>query len=402
MTRPGTKPCPVCCGEDTTPVLEMEGMPVFANVLWPSMDEAQAAPRGAIHLVHCPACNHLFNWAFDPTLTEYSPSYENSLHHSGVFTEYITGLAHDLMERYDLRHRDIVELGCGGGEFLRSLCELGPNRGVGFDQSLRKDSEVLKGEGSVRFVKQFLTPETPPLPVDFLCCRHVLEHVAEPLPFLQGVRQWVGNGGDTAFYFEVPNALWTLERGGIWDLIYEHPSYFTEESLVAALRSGGFSPEVWGEAFGGQYLYVMGRSCSRQRPQVQAPILDAARMRTSVHALRTHFEEEIGKWRQRMADEKSANRTMALWGGGSKGVSFLNLLDPGQTVSCVVDINPRKQGRFVAGTGHPILSPEEMASLAPDTVLVTNPLYLDEITTALRRLGVGALVEAVGEGPNES
>lgn len=39
----------------------------------------------------------------------------------------------------------------------------------------------------------------------------------------------------------------------------------------------------------------------------------------------------------------------------------LNLVDPnGTLIDCVVDINPRKQGHHLPGTGHPIVAPAEL------------------------------------------
>ena len=90
---------------------------------------------------------------------------------------------------------------------------------------------------------------------------------------------------------------------------------------------------------------------------------------------------------------------MALWGAGSKGVTFLNLLDPGPGVRFVVDINPRKQGRFVPVTGHEILPPESLKTDPPDIVLVANPLYKTESQAALNELGVKAEVVGIGEVP---
>jgi hypothetical protein len=50
-------------------------------------------------------------------------------------------------------------------------------------------------------------------------------------------------------------------------------------------------------------------------------------------------------------------------------------------VAGVIDINPAKQGRFLAGTGLRVEAPgEALARLAPGSrILVMNPNYLDEI-----------------------
>jgi hypothetical protein len=45
----------------------------------------------------------------------------------------------------------------------------------------------------------------------------------------------------------------------------------------------------------------------------------------------------------------------------------------------MVDVNTRKHGRFVPGVALPVISPKELATHAPDLVLISNALYAREI-----------------------
>jgi hypothetical protein len=49
----------------------------------------------------------------------------------------------------------------------------------------------------------------------------------------------------------------------------------------------------------------------------------------------------------------------------------------------------------MAGTGHRVVSPQEVVDIAPELVVVMNPIYLDEIGSELDRLGVTAEITAV-------
>ena len=60
-----------------------------------------------------------------------------------------------------------------------------------------------------------------------------------------------------------------------------------------------------------------------------------------------------------------AGKTVALWGSGSKAVSYLTTLGVTDEVQAVVDINPHKHGKFLAGTGHEIVAPEALRQLRP-------------------------------------
>ena len=147
--------CPICGASEPEVFFEMPSVPVFCNVLWPSRSEAVETPRGDIHLAFCDACGMIFNRAFEPDLTRYAPGYENSLHGSPSFQAYAEGLARRLIDTYDIRGCDVVELGAGRGEFLELLCDLGGNRGIGYDPSVPEHGEpsgrswkVIRGEFS--------------------------------------------------------------------------------------------------------------------------------------------------------------------------------------------------------------------------------------------------------------
>jgi hypothetical protein len=66
------------------------------------------------------------------------------------------------------------------------------------------------------------------------------------------------------------------------------------------------------------------------------------------------------------------------------------MLEGQRAIECVVDINPRKQGRYVAGTGQRIVPPEFLRDYRPGVIIVMNPVYRDEIREMTERLGVTA------------
>jgi hypothetical protein len=88
---------------------------------------------------------------------------------------------------------------------------------------------------------------------------------------------------------------------------------------------------------------------------------------------------------------------VAVWGAGSKGVSFLNLVSAGQDVSYVVDVNPNKTGLYIPGTGQIVSSPDELEGRELATVVVMNPLYVEEIRATLAGLGLHPEVVAVSD-----
>jgi hypothetical protein len=60
-------------------------------------------------------------------------------------------------------------------------------------------------------------------------------------------------------------------------------------------------------------------------------------------------------------------------------------------------MNKRKQGKFIAGTGHPIVAPEGILGRDIRTIVAMNPNYADEIRRTVSQLGSRADVVVEGE-----
>ena len=376
----------VCESDEMQVFFEVRQVPVHCNVLWPTREAARRAPKGDIRLAFWPSCGHIFNIAFDPALMTYTETYENSLHFSPRFQQFAEGLADRLIAAYDLHDKQIVDVGCGKGDWLKLIAVRGGNRGVGFDRSYEPGLEQEPLPEGLRFVQDFFSDQYAATRADLLTCRHVLEHIEQPRDFVDGIRAAIDP--DTIAYFEVPNALYTLRDMGIWDIIYEHCSYFSASSLAHLFTRQGFDVLDVGEVYGGQFLGIDARPAADGPGVQQVPGNDLAAMAGIVGAFARRYEEKAAHWREQLARFSAEGKQVVAWGAGSKGVTFLNALRAEDSVSYIVDINPRKQGRFVAGTGQEIVAPEFLRTVQPDVVLVMNPLYIDEIREMLAGIGL--------------
>jgi SAM-dependent methyltransferase len=377
--------CPVCGGRSTRSLIDLGQLPVFCNVLWPSRELARNAPRGPLRLVVCEDCGMIWNSAFDPALVSYDGGYENSLHYSPTFQRYAERLVTRLVERYDLRGKTVVEIGSGRGDFLRLICAAGGNRGVGFDPAY--DGPETPAGSDIRFVRELYSQAHADVAADLVCCRHVLEHVEDPRAFAATVREAMADGA--VLYVEMPSGEYMLETAGVWDVIYEHCSFFTEPALRRLLESTGFEVLETGRDFGGQYLWAEARP-ARQAGETPAEVSDIV---AQAHAFAGSSRAKVDG-----AGELLGRRppgSVALWGAGSKGVTFLNLVPAGADVASVVDVNPHKHGRYVPGVGQPVLPPDDLSRRSVETVLITNPLYRDEVETMLAEAGSPAEVRVV-------
>jgi SAM-dependent methyltransferase len=369
--------------------VHIENVPTHCNVLWPTREAALKAHRGTITLAFCEACGHVFNRAFDPKVMEYTQAYENSLHFSPRFQQYADALAARLVERYGIRNTDVIDVGCGKGDFLAMVCEHGNNRGFGFDPSYVPENMAPDKAARMTIVQDFYSTKYSGTKADLITCRHVLEHIQHPRDFVNNVRATVGDRVKTIVFFEVPNVMYTLKDLGIWDLIYEHCSYFTVPSLREVFRACGFNVKELHELYEGQFLGI-DTVATTEPAQGFDPATgpDVRLVDEYVRKFADEYAAKVKLWKGRLDEWTGKGKKVAVWGGGSKGVTFLNVLQPGTTVGCMVDINPRKQGMFVSGTGQAVVGPQDLVGYKPDVVVIMNPVYKEEITRQLEALGL--------------
>lgn len=386
-------PCPACGSTAARRLVTMQQVPVMCGVLWATRDEAVAAARGDIELVACTRCSMLRNVAFDEALVDYEGSYDNSLHFSPTFQLYADQLATRLVDRYGIRDGDVVEIGSGKGDFLRLLCDKGGNRGWGYDPTYT--GEQAGHDERVTFVAEYFTGEMSVVP-DLVCSRHVLEHLVDPAPLFESVRRSAEDS--TILYVEVPDAGYVLTPPGLWDLIYPHVGYYTTAALRHVVARSGFEPLEVGTSFGGQYLWVEARATGTSAAAIRVPEPPADEVEATLASADGFAElhrKTIASWAEQLGDAHRTRQHVALWGAGTKGATFLNVVPGAADVHAVVDVNPRKHGRFIPGTGHQVVGPEALVDDPPDVVLVMNNVYEDEIRRSLAGLGLDAAVTVV-------
>ncbi len=351
-----------------------------------------AAPGAPVRLAHCRQCALIYNIYFDPDLTKYSPAYENSLHFSPVFQKWAEETAERLIQRYELREKEVIEIGCGQGDFLSLMQRLGNNRVLGFDPSYdSKKNTTAATTSEIEILSEAYSEAHRGYPVDFVCCRHVLEHVHDPLAFLQGVRRAISQQDACVVYFEVPNALYSLEQMGLWDIIYEHCSYFTSESLAKLFLRAGFDPIEVALRYGNQFLTIEARPSQDHSGGKSDSKWDVPNLSQLAANFQRVYEKTVCSWREELSGLLRKKSRIVIWGAGSKGVTFANTLSIShKQIEYIVDINPRKSGQFVPGTGQKVVRPEFLREYQPQAVIIMNPIYQAEIRKTVGEFGIDA------------
>jgi SAM-dependent methyltransferase len=372
--------CAACGGGDIQIFYRVGDVPAHSCLMLSSREEALAFPKGDIELGFCRGCGFIGNVRFDAGLNRYSAAYEETQAYSPRFLEFLDEVWDDQIARFELGPRmTALEIGCGKGEFLVGLCERSGCAGIGLDPGYRPERTRSSAADRITFIRDFYGPKYAHLHADYVCCRHTLEHIAPVLDFVRLVRETLGERPHVNVFFELPDMERVLEQGAFWDVYYEHCTYFTRGSLARLFRAAGFDVHRLFKAYDDQYLMLEAQPAPGPTDAALPQENDLARISALVGRFEQQVSERLRSLSQTLARHRARGHRIAIWGSGSKCVSLISSLRPGPELAAVVDINPHKHGKYLAGSGLEIVSPAALQSLRPDMVLVMNAIYTEEI-----------------------
>jgi SAM-dependent methyltransferase len=378
-----TATCGACLWRGLDHFYQVDNIPTTSNLLMTSRDEAVSWARGSLRLARCPRCGFITNTVFNDATRQLTARYEASQACSPTFGKFARELARNWIDRYQLKGKRILEIGCGRGEFISMMCDMAGAGGWGVDPIVDPSRSTTR----VQFLADKFGPHLKGIDADFIVCRHTLEHIPEVHAFLSEVRAAAGDRRDVVVAIEVPDTLRVLNEAAFWDIYYEHCSYFDEDSLATAMTAVGFELISSRLEYAGQYLIV------EARPPIGTtcvpPISGNA---AAIPEFVQRCGNKIGFWINAL---RQVSKRTVVWGAGSKAVGFLTTLGVRDEVIAVVDINPAKHGTFLPGSGHEIIAPDRLREIRPDRVIVMNPIYLDEIGRSIAQMGLSAQLIAL-------
>jgi Methyltransferase domain/C-methyltransferase C-terminal domain len=332
-------------------VFRQQNVPVFQNKVYPSVEQALRAEKGDVELVQSQVSGFIFNRAFEKLVMNYDIHYQNEQSNSDFFKNHLRSVL-ELIKSFGIKDKKVVEVGCGKAVFFEMMLKEGIDC-WGFDPTYEGNDERIK--------KEYFDETQKGIAADVVIMRHTLEHITEPFTFLHKIAKATDYKGH--LFVEVPTFDWIASKNAFWDIFYEHCNYFTENSLAVM-----FDEAVTGNFFGGQYIYLWA-----DLSKLRTAIPDSINL-TKCTSLT--FDAKLEEYKKRLLESTS----FAIWGAGAKGSTFLNLLDKERkSVEYVIDINPAKQNKFIAGTGHPIFDPGILLRKPVDNILIMNENYEQEI-----------------------
>lgn len=368
--------CPVCSGPRKLALDERRDIPVAQNLIFREQQAARDCAVGQLRLVRCRDCGFVWNELFEPTKMRYDATYDNDQNFSDVFRAHVEAIGEHVVRSAPKGDRiNILEVGCGQGYFLGVLARRFADRlgrVAGFDPAWKGDRSLVP-EGAEIFAEYFLAGSAGRLAFrpDVIVSRHTIEHVPDPMPFLMAMRQACSQ--DSVLVIETPTVEWILRNGVFFDVYYEHCSLFEPRSMRIALELAGFEVEWTEVVFDGQYMATAARP---RPPGAPATANNPETGDLGYRKLRDRYLDRL----RHLVRTSASDGGVALWGGASKGVTLaLMLEEDAGLLSCAIDMNPRRHGAFLPGSGIAVVGPSDAAARGVRTAVVVNPAYEAEV-----------------------
>ncbi|MDE6979387.1 MAG: methyltransferase domain-containing protein, partial [Helicobacter sp.] len=371
--------CSICNSHRLKAVLTLENIAASANAVYHDRDEAKRAPKGHLKLVQCQECGFMENIAFDFHLVAYQ-DYAFSLNHSPLFQKHLDFLVSHLQNNYQIRNAKILEIGCGDAHVLYTIVKATDSKGIGYEPSFAKRNLSLPDDFSdyVAIFSEYYSEFALHKDVDLVLCRFVLEHIPNPLSFLQSINRTLRKGEKNPLVvFEVPYIENSLSRERFYQFIYEHCNYFSPKSLVKLFERSGFEVLETLRCFEKGAFQLI---CARLKSVDSKPYPCTE---VSLFGENSSNSQQWKEWQQKIA----ALNAVGIWTAGNPAVVFYHLLEQPKQIRCFIDMNPEKQGNFMAVSGLPILSPEQAIEQGITAVIVGNATYDLEVLKMIKEYG---------------
>ncbi len=372
--------CPACGHHVAVPFYNGGRQPL-TTLAWPlSPAEAKTMERLPLSFVRCIDCGHVFNKDFDYDKVPYSDKPNLMFNKGHLWRQHLNEVRDLILERLP-ENPTVIEIGCGEGHLLRALAEIRPDgRYIGFDPNgaIETGGDLIEARFHLFDPARHLAEYQP----DMIISRHVLEHLMNPLQFVQSLAFAAGwSGNETQLFIEVPCIDRVFESNRTADFFYEHNSHFTTESLRRLLMRCSSGVELIQRGYDNEVVYGFARLCVNSEQMMFAEESLAFYQRA---------QEAGDLTRQQLSALAASGCPVAIWGGTGKASAFINRYHAdAERFPVVVDSDPDKEGTFVPGTGQPIRDPQYLKTHPVTTIIIATQWRARDIVHEIREKGIG-------------
>jgi SAM-dependent methyltransferase len=290
----------------------------------------------------------------------------------------------------------VVEVASNDGYLLRNFVARGiPCLGIEPAANVARAAEALGVPTLVEFFGQPLAARLARQggAADLIAGNNVLAQVPDLNDFVAGLATLLKPDG--VITLEFPHLLRLIEENQFDTIYHEHFSYFSLASVERLLAVHGLRvfdvEQLW--THGGS-LRVFACKTGSGRAECQG-VRDVRALEQAggIHDLATYraFQARVEQTKRSLLSLlialKGQGKRVVGYGAPGKGNTLLNYCGiRTDFLEFTVDRNPHKHGKFLPGTGIPILAPDAIERVRPDYVLILPWNLKGEITRQLAHI----------------
>ncbi|TSC96025.1 MAG: C-methyltransferase [Parcubacteria group bacterium Athens1014_10] len=359
--------CHLCNKElSPEPVLELKGMPKAAQY-YPEKNEFADDKGITLIICQCSNCGLVQHRMrpveyFKEVITAASLSEKSRLSRLNQMKE--------LAQRFGLHGKKVLDIGTGKGEMLDVLEEAG-FKAAGIEAS-PESVEIGKSSGR-KMIKGYIgdADKIEGGLFDAFISLNYLEHLPEPGRIIRNIYKNLTAKG--VGFVTVPNLEYLLKTKCFYEFVADHLSYFTKKTLTYAFEANGFDVLE---------CYPINEDNDIAAIVKKKTALDISKQYNETEALIKDLQKII-------AEYKSKNKKVAVWGAGHRTLALL-ALSKANDIEYIIDSAKFKQGKFSPITHSIIMPPEYLNEKKVDLVIVMVPgLYPGEVLKSLNNMKLG-------------
>lgn len=361
MRQPINK-CRVCGNKFfKEPLLEYKNMPKAAQFL-PDAKSLKNDKGVTLTVFQCSGCGLV---QLNDTPVPYYKEVIRAAAISNEMKDFRIKQFGNFVQKFSLKGKKIIEIGCGRGEYLSFIQQSGV-RAYGLEYSKESVAHCLKN--GLKVSKGFIENSNFKIknaPFNAFFILNFLEHLPDPNSIFRGIYNNLTD--DAIGLVEVPNFDMILQKKLFSEFIPDHLFYFTKETLNTTLKLNGLEiiecNEVWHD-------YIISAIVKKRKK------FDISHF----YKYQAKLENEIEKYICRFKNKK-----VAIWGAGHQALAIIALMNLAGKIKYVIDSAPFKQGKYTPATHISIVSPDTLDSDPVDAVIIIAASYSDEVAKIIRQ-----------------
>ena len=384
--------CRICRSPALVEVLDL-GTSALTGVFPASADEV--VPSGRLLLLLCEGCGLVQLADSFPPEQMYGDNYGYRSGLNASMVEHLARTVRRLERLAQTKPGDVIlDIGANDSTLLRSYQTPDLIR-VGIDPTIRKFRDYYPAD--IIAVEDFFSArafqQACDRPADLVTSIAMFYDLEDPVAFAADIRDVLADDG--LWHFEQSYMPWMLRSGAYDTICHEHLEYYSLTTIDRILQMVGMRiVDVATNAVNGGSISVTAakESSSRATDRVLVDWFLAQERRGRIADLQT-WQGFAATVRDRqegllelLTSLKASGRSVEGLGASTKGNVVLQTTGIGaDLVSRIGDVNPYKFGRFMPGTGIPIVSEDEVLASRPDFLLILPWHFRETFMTRLDR-----------------